>query len=196
MCKDDLNEPVECNNLGNSILSNQYHTDLVTDEVQINAASDKNPDTIFSFTNEMRVESNLLKLVTDMNIPIYAFKKIMDWAKDAYKSGYQFNPKASNYHSQIKQMESFSNLKSIRPHVKQIALQNSLKDPWDTTIFNVVCCDFTSMLLSLLQDKSINTEGNLVVNSLDYFAKYVSPNGKLSEVNSGSWYEHAYSTMI
>ena len=91
----------------------------------------------------------------------------MEWAKDAFKSGYQADPKAANYHSQIKQMESFSNLKSIRPHVKQIALQNNLKDPLDTTTFNVVCCDFTSMLLSLLQNKSIITEENLVLNSLD-----------------------------
>ena len=144
----------------------------------------------------MRVESNLLKLITDMNIPNYAFKKIMEWAKDAYNSGYQFNPKATSYHSQIKQLESFSNLSSVRPYVKPIALQNSLDDPSDTTTLNVVCCDFTSMLFSLLQDKKLNTESNLVVNKNDHFAKYVSPNGKLGEVNSGLWYEQAYSTMV
>ena len=93
-------------------------------------------------------------------------------------------------------MESFSNLQSTRPYVKQIALQNSLEDPSDTTTLNVVCCDFTSMLFSLLQDKSINKKENLVVNRHNYFAKYVSPNGKLGEVNSGSWYEHAYTTMV
>ena len=81
LCTDDLNEPFECDILGNSILSNQYHTEHVTDEVQINAASVKNPDNFFIFTNEMRVESNLLKLVTDMNIPIYVFKKLWNGLK-------------------------------------------------------------------------------------------------------------------
>ena len=49
MCTDDLNEPFQCDILDNSMLSNQYHTDLVTDEVQINAASFKNPDNIFIY---------------------------------------------------------------------------------------------------------------------------------------------------
>jgi len=37
---------------------------------------------------------------------------------------------------------------------------------------------------------------NLVMNPHGRFAKYVSPNGKLGEVNSGRWYEDAYSTMV
>ena len=28
-----------------------------------------------------------------MGAPNYAFKEIMNWAKDAYKTGYKFNPK-------------------------------------------------------------------------------------------------------
>ena len=52
------------------------------------------------------------------------------------------------------------------------------------------------MLSSLLNDKSIDKMSNLVVNKNDRFAKYESPTGKLGEVNSGSWYQNAYSTMI
>ena len=37
---------------------------------------------------------------------------------------------------------------------------------------------------------------NLVVNKKDPFSKYISENGKLGEVNSGSWYEQAYKTMV
>src|SRR5688500_14606308 len=37
---------------------------------------------------------------------------------------------------------------------------------------------------------------NLVVNKNDRFAKYESPTGKLCKVNSGSWYQNTYSTMI
>ena len=52
------------------------------------------------------------------------------------------------------------------------------------------------MMFSLLQDKMLNTAENLVVNQNDYFAKYVSPNGKLGDVNSGLWYDNAYRTMV
>ena len=35
----------------------------------------------FMYTNEIRVENNLLKLVSDMNATNDAFKKTVDWAK-------------------------------------------------------------------------------------------------------------------
>src|SRR5688572_29285718 len=62
----------------------------------------------FMHTNEIRVENNLLKLVSDMNAPNDAFKNIVDWAKDAFSTGYQFNPKTTNYKNQIKQMENLA----------------------------------------------------------------------------------------
>src|SRR5919107_3880103 len=150
----------------------------------------------FMHTNEIRVENNLLKLVSDMNATNDAFKKIVDWTKDAFSNGYQFNPKTTNYRSQIMQMESYSNLKPIRPFNKDVILPNSLNDPTDTSLHKVVCCNFTSMLISLLQDKNINGIDNLVVNEKDPFSKYVSDNGKLGEINSGSWYEQAYKKMV
>ena len=76
--------------------------------------------------------------------------------KDAFRIGYQFNPKTTNYRSQIMQMENYSNLKPIRPFNKPVLLPNSLDDPTDTSLHTVVCCNFTSMFTSLLQDKNIN----------------------------------------
>ena len=148
------------------------------------------------YTNEIRVENNLLKLVSDMNATNAAFKKIMEWAKDAFSTGYQFAPKTTNYRSQIMQMESYSNLKPIRSFNKPVIVPNCKENPTDTSLYQVVCCNFTSMLLSLLQDKNINKMENLVVNENDPFSKYISDNGKLGEVNSGSWYEQAYNTMV
>src|SRR5688500_11509056 len=140
----------------------------------------------FMFTNEIRVENNLLKLVSDMNATNDAFKKIVDWAKHAFSIGYHFNPKTTNHRNQIMQMEKYSNLKPIRPFNKPVIIPNSLDDPTDISLHQVVCCNFTSMLISLLQDKNINGIKNLVVNENDPFSKYVSENGKLGEVNSGS----------
>ena len=157
---------------------------------------DADSTNLFMYTNEIRVENNLLKLLSDMNVPNDSFKKIMDWARNAYNTGYQFNPKSANYKSLITQMESYSNLNNIRPHNKRVMLQNKLDDTKDTTAIDVVCCDFTSMLFSLLQDKTLNQNENLVVNKSDFFSKYVSSNGRLNEVNSGSWYDQAYITMV
>jgi len=114
----------------------------------------------------------------------------MNWAKDAYHTGYTFNCKSTSYESQIKHLEIYSNLGFLRPQVKQVTL------PPDNLQLNVTCFNFTSMLSDLLNDKSLNKMSNLVVNQNDRFAKYESPNGRLGEVNSGYWYQHAYSTMI
>jgi len=100
------------------------------------------PINTFMYTNEIRVENNLLKLISDMNVPNYGFKKIVDWAKDAFDTGYQFNPKTTKYKSQIMQMEKYSNLKPIRPYNKDVILPNSNKDPTDTSLHKVVCCNF------------------------------------------------------
>ena len=149
----------------------------------------------FTYTNDIRVENNLLKLVSDMNATNDAFKNIIDWAKDASSTGYQSNQNTTSYRNQVLQMENYSNLKPIRPFNKEVILPNSKDDPTDTSLHKVVCCNFTSMLLSLLQDKTINDIENLVVDENDPFSKYVSDNGKLGEVNSGRWYEQAYITM-
>ena len=154
------------------------------------------PHNFFMYTNEVRVENNLLKLVSDMNVINDGFKKIIEWAKDAFSTGYQFNPKTTKYKSQIKQMEKFSNLKPIRPFNKPVLLPNNMDNLSDTSVHQVVCCNFTSMLFPLLQDKNLNKLENLVVNEDEYFSKYISPNGTLGEVNSGSWYEQAYKTMV
>ena len=51
------------------------------------------PLNTFMYTNEIRVENKLLKLVSDMNATNDAFKRIVEWAKDAFSTGYQFNQK-------------------------------------------------------------------------------------------------------
>ena len=48
-----------------------------------------------SFHNDDCVENNLLKLILEIGAPNYAFKKILNLAKDAYSTGYQFNPRST-----------------------------------------------------------------------------------------------------
>src|SRR5687767_4135610 len=87
-------------------------------------------------------------------------------------------------------MEKHSNLDYLRPKTKQVTL------PPDNLVLDVICYDFSSMLSALLNDKEINKLSNLVVDPNDPFAKYVSPSGKLGEVNSGYWYQQAYKNLV
>ena len=53
------------------------------------------------FTNARRAEIILLKLLTELEAPLWAFQTIMDWALDAYQTGYNFLPNQKSYKSQI-----------------------------------------------------------------------------------------------
>ena len=179
-----------CNNDNFDILDNNividndelsYSTPLNEKESNLNDIS-SNTTIAFSFHNDDRIENNLLKLMQDIGAPNYAFKKIMTWGKDAYDTGYKFNPRYTNYKSQLKKTEEINNLNFLRP------LTNHVIMPPDNLELDVTCYDFSSMLCSLLNDKDLNQLSNLVVNSSDPSAKYVSPTGNLGEVNSGYWY--------
>ena len=87
-------------------------------------------------------------------------------------------------------MEKHSSLNLMQPYIKSVTL------PPDNLELNVTCFDFSSMLCSLLNDKELNQLSNLVVNQNDHFGKYISPTGKLGEVNSGRWYQDAYSNLV
>ena len=91
--------------------SDRYNTnqESIIEDSNINTAPFASLDTeeeetieplnTFMYTNEIREENNVLKLVSDMNATNDAFKKIVDWAKDAFSTGYQFNPKTTSYRS-------------------------------------------------------------------------------------------------
>ena len=61
---------------------------------------------------------------------------------------------------------------------------------------DVVLFDVKDMLASLFNSPELNHYNNLVVNSTDWFAKYVPDDGLIGEVNSGSWYGTAYNNCI
>ena len=63
-------------------------------------------------------------------------------------------------------------------------------------ILDVVVFDFPTMLASLFSCPVLNKLENLVVNPTDRFAKFDAPKNKLGEINSGLWYDTAYSTLI
>jgi hypothetical protein len=57
----------------------------------------------------------------------------------------------------------------------------------------ITCFNFTNQLYSLVLDRALfGNLDNLDVNVDDPYGKYVPPNGLLSTVNSGQWYNSAY----
>ena len=52
------------------------------------------------------------------------------------------------------------------------------------------------MIASLFNDPVINNYDNLVVKKLNQFSKYVPSDNRYSKVNSGSWYNTAYSNCV
>jgi len=131
------------------------------DDISINS---KNKNS-YVFTNASRVECHLLKILFDMAAPNYAFKEIMNWAKDAYKSGYKFNPKTTAYKNQILQIQKYNNLEYLCPSLKNIVL------PTDDLNLQVTCFNFTTILSALLNDSDLNKMSNLVVNNKRPFCK-------------------------
>ena len=74
-------------------------------------------------------------------------------------------------------------MNNCKPVQKEVCL------PPDNLQLKAICFPSLSMLSSLFDNLVINQNSNLVISKNgDPFSKYISPNGNLSEVNSGHWY--------
>ena len=74
----------------------------------------------------------------------------MEWAADAYNSGYNFVPKCKTFKQKIKKMEKWLNMTSCSPYQKDIIL------PPDNLPLKVTCFPFLPMLKSLFDDPKLN----------------------------------------
>jgi hypothetical protein len=144
-----------------------------------------------TFTNARRVEVTLLKILIELETPLFAFKVLMDWAFDAAQSGYNFIPQQESYQSQLQTISKWVGMEHMHPLVVNVPLPGIRPDDE----VPVTTFDFVSQLHSLLSDKELNTAANLVVNHDDPFARYISPDGRLRECLSGSWYNNAWEHM-
>ena len=150
------------------------------------------PDDEIMFTNDMRIETSLLKLCIDMDAPLWAFEQFMEWARDASLSGYKFLPQQNQYESQVHQLQKWLKMEHMRPRQENVLLPGKHvgRHEIQVTSFN-----FKSQVHSLLSDSMLNKTENLVINLESPFSQYVPPDGKLGECLSGSWYRQAWSHM-
>ena len=145
-----------------------------------------------AYTTDQKWTIALLKVLDDMNALDYAFKSIMEWARDACADGYSFNAVAGGV-SRSKNVDSLINsLYNARLVIPSILTVNCPHPP-DS---DVICFDFIPQLLSLLQNRSIMTAENLVIDVNDPLKPYTSPDNLLNEAISGSEYRKAYDRLI
>jgi hypothetical protein len=144
------------------------------------------------FTDARRIEVTLLKILTEIEAPLWSFKIIMDWARDAAQSGYKFIPQQQSYTAQLETISKWVGMEHMKPEVVKVPLPGARPDDK----IPVTKFDFISQLHSLLSDGELNTEANLVINPDAPFTRYTSPDGLLKECLSGSWYQHAWDHMI
>ena len=77
----------------------------------------------FYQSNEIIHEIKLLKILTDISAPLYAYKSIMEWAHNAYSTNYKLDTKRKTYQQTIKYLENNLQFDVCRPkhvHVKLI----------------------------------------------------------------------------
>ena len=133
-----------------------------------------------------------------MNTPDYAFKSIMEWwARDARADVYSFKAVAGSV-SRSKNVDSLINSVHNGRLVLPSVLTVNCPHPSDS---NVKCFefvpDFVPQLLSLLQNWSVTTAENLVIDVNDPLTPYTSsPDNILNEAISGSEFGKAYDCLI
>lgn len=105
-------------------------------------------------------------------------------------TSYRLDTKNKNHNTTIKTLEHKYNFHVCCPQSIQVTLcQDHLK-------VNVVVFDVKKMIASLFNDPVINNYDNLVVKKPNQFSKYVPSDNRYGKVNSGSWYNTAYSKCV
>ncbi len=145
----------------------------------------------FMISTDQKWTILLLKILDDMNAPDYAFESVLKWARNAQADGHSFYPVGG--HSRVKNVDvlfkSVTNAQRLLPSVLTVEV------PYEPPC-NVIAYEFAPQLLNLLQNPSIMTSENLLIDLHNPLQPYQSPNGILGDAISGSVYCDAYHRMI
>jgi Plavaka transposase len=145
----------------------------------------------FMYTTDQKWTVALLKTLDEANAPDYIFGQVLEWARLASSAGYSFHPagglsRSKNVDALI---NSVRNANQLLPFVRRVNVPHA--SPSD-----VICFDFVSQLLSLLQNPIIMTQENLLISIKDPLKPYESKDNVLGDALSGSVYRKAYNRLI
>jgi hypothetical protein len=147
----------------------------------------------FMYTTDQKWTVSLLKILDHANAPDYTFGEVLAWARSASADRYSYNPvggisRSDNVDALI---NSVRNGKKMLPFVRRVDVPHGAPS-------DVICFDFVPQLLSLLQNRSIMTAENLVIDINDPLKPYyeMEDSNVLGEALSGSVYRKAYDRLI
>ena len=146
------------------------------------------------FTTSQKCVTSLMYLLDDMECPDYAFQSIMEWARNCFEAGFDFNPRSRTRLANLKWMyNSLHNSEQLLPSVVTI----QLPDPLPTVkSMDVICYDFVPQLLSILQNKKMMSGNNLVLDPMNPLSMYKPSDNRLGESLSGSVYQSMYQRLV
>ena len=140
-----------------------------------------------SYTTAHAIETQLAKMLNDIQAPKTMYASILKWGRQAYIEGYNFVPRHGNKDSLIASLQTQLHLGHFRPDKIEIEL------PGDKLRVEITRFNFTKGLHSLLRHPDLTSNmDNLDVNPADPFGKYIAPNERIGVVHSAGWYQNAY----
>jgi hypothetical protein len=100
-------------------------------------------------TSAWQVEVTLLKILTELEMPLWAFQVILDWVYDAAQAGCNFMPHQASYQSQVDTLAQWVGMAHMHPTVVEVKLLGA--QPGNS--ISVTMFDCISQFHSLLSDK-------------------------------------------
>ena len=189
---EDLDQSTTCDifeneEINNTFICNHLHNqdNLSDNNIFQEWIEQPNPYTLAD-----QVATALLSILKDMNAPLWSFKRIMNWANNAYNLGYKFDSKHNAYQTTLYYYEKQYHFDYIRP-LRQKTYLEGHQDPIYTCYFL-----FFNQLQSSLNNTFLNNENNLVINKNNPYGKYENEENLLGELLTGSWYNKSYDHLI
>jgi hypothetical protein len=150
----------------------------------------------FNFSCDTKWTLKLLKLLDDMNAPDYAFREILLWARGATQEGFSFYPKGG--------LDRRRNIQCIRESLKHsqlllpsiVTVNLPTEEDSSPAENKVIVFDFVPQLLSLLQNRQIMVQENLVIDVTNPLQPFQPSNNMVGEALSGTAYRDAYNFLI
>ncbi len=115
--------------------------------------------------------------------PDYAFESVLKWARNAHADGYSFSLVGgqSRMNNVDVLFKSVTNAQRLLPSVMTMEVPQG--PPCD-----VITYEFEPQLLNLIQNTSVKTAENLLIDLNNPLKMYRSPDGRLGDALSGSVY--------
>ena len=126
-----------------------------------------------------------------MNAPDYAFKAILTWARSAIAEGFSFQPEGGKTRRRNVErlFAMMNNATQLLPTVRTVAVPHG-------PLCDVITFDCVPQLLKLLQNRSIMTQDNPLIDVHNPLLPYSSPDGVRGEAVSGQVYQDAYRCLV